>query len=288
MQGWDKKTKPAGWEPNPLLKEDDLDASDGCKPLDPIPAVSRDGGRTWKQFAPVIAAASDLAGYGEHGEGLFPFGRIAPLPDGTLGVMITRDSAKRIVHMIAAYFYTSGDSGATWQKRGLVVEGHAASEPAWLRLANGDLYTAVRLDLSDNTAPTAIGGLNAYRSTDNGRTWKGEGALTPPGQHPADLTRLPDGRVLLSYGVRNQGDRGISVRVGDAEARIWSYPIRLVDNEGATDEPNLPQPRRDHGYPSTVVLADGTLVTVYYSRGMPSHHRYHVGVVRWKLPLARK
>ena len=55
-------------------------------------------------------------------------------------------------------------------------------------------------------------------------------------------------------------------------------------SRGATDQRFADQPGRDGGYPSTVVLEDGLLVTAYYSRGMPSHNRYHVGVVRWRLP----
>jgi hypothetical protein len=40
---------------------------------------------------------------------------------------------------------------------------------------------------------------------------------------------------------------------------------------------------RDGGYPATVQLADGTLVTAYYCKGTPAHTRYHVGVVRWMI-----
>ena len=179
-------------------------------------------------------------------------------------------------------FFTSADGGATWKKRGQISEGRKHSEADWIRLDNGHLFAAVRTDadLPDN--------VDAFRSTDDGRTWRFEGVLTLPYQNPGKLTRLPDGRILLSYGIRNNGLRGINVRVGDPEARRWAPPIYLVDLEGATDEPNLPNSKRDNGYPSTVVLADGTLVTAYYSRGMPSHHRYHVGVVRWALPPVTK
>jgi hypothetical protein len=88
--------------------------------------------------------------------------------------------------------------------------------------------------------------------------------------------------------VRNDGDWGINVRIGDATARFWSAPSRLVDLEGSTDEPTVARPHRDGGYPSTVVLADGTLVTAYYSRGVPAHQRYHVGVIRWTLSAIEK
>ena len=37
------------------------------------------------------------------------------------------------------------------------------------------------------------------------------------------------------------------------------------------------------GYPSTVQMADGTLLTAYYSNRVPQHQRYHMGAVRWVL-----
>ena len=126
--------------------------------------------------------------------------------------------------------------------------------------------------------------LDAFRSTDGGATWHPEGPLTLNGQHPADLTRLPDGRILLSYGVRNPGLWGVAVRFGDATAHHWTAPMVLVDFEDSSDHPRLADPRRDGGYPSTVVAADGTLVTAYYTRGIPAHYRYHMGVVRWLPP----
>ncbi|MGO8736725.1 MAG: sialidase family protein [Terriglobia bacterium] len=79
------------------------------------------------------------------------------------------------------------------------------------------------------------------------------------------------GRILLSYGVREQDHQGIAVRVSGDEGGTWSAPTWIVHLEGTTDG----------GYPSTVQLPDGVLVTAYYSNGIPQHQRYHMGVVRW-------
>lgn len=90
--------------------------------------------------------------------------------------------------------------------------GRIENETSWLRLANGDLYAAARTYGSSNVV--------ARRSTDGGRTRTREGDLTMPGQHPADLTLLPDGNVLLTYGVRNQGQWAVHLRTwGDPGAR---------------------------------------------------------------------
>ena len=135
--------------------------------------------------------------------------------------------------------------------------------------------------------PDNAHGLGGFRSTDLGRTWKEECLLTLPMQVPGDLMRLPDGRILLTYGVRNEGFWSICVRFGDATARTWSPAMCLVDLDGSTEEPRSLDPLRDGGYPSTVALADGTLVTAYYCRGIAAHNRYHTGVVRWKAPEAK-
>lgn len=236
-----------------------------ARTLQAVPAVSRDGGHTWTRF-PTLTEPLEPSG-----NALVPHGRIASLPGGELGAML---------YYSDAWFFTSADQGKTWQRRGQVTTDHLHNETNWIRLDNGDLLAASRGN--DNSC------VDAFRSTDNGVTWKPEGPLSLNGQHPADFTRLGDGRILLSYGVRNPGLWGVAVRLGDVTGRKWSAPMMLVDFETSSDHPQLADPRRDGGYPSTVALADGTLVTAYYTRGIPAHYRYHMGVVRWKPPLETK
>jgi photosystem II stability/assembly factor-like uncharacterized protein len=225
-----------------------------------IAAASRDGGRTWSRYGDV----PDLPGSLHH---LAPYGPIRPLEDGRAGAMLYGD---------ASYFFTSSDQGRTWQKRGQVGPPGGYNETAWIILANHDLYAAARSGDEH--------GLDGFRSSDGGVTWRKECPLTLPLQHPGDLLRLPDGRILLTYGVRNEGLWAVCARFGDPTARDWSAPLCLVDLEGATDEPRSADPLRDGGYPSTIALSDGTLVTAYYCRGIASHNRYHTGVVRWRAP----
>lgn len=255
--GWNMR-KPAGWRPNPLEKASHGTFFADANTLDPIPAVSKDGGLTWSSYSPVISGQDN---------GYTPYGRIGSLPGGELGLMMYTD---------VAGFFTSGDDGRSWKRRSSVSEvSKAYNEIAWVVLENGELYAAARTGDDQR--------LVGLRSVDEGRSWTKERDLTLSMQHPADLTHLPDGRLLLSYGVRNEGGWGIWVRFADATAKFWSAPMMLVDLEGATDQRLDSHPQRDGGYPSTIVLEDGTLLTAYYNRGMPSHNRYHVGVVRWSL-----
>lgn len=70
---------------------------------------------------------------------------------------------------------------------------------------------------------------------------------------PSHLLRLQDERLLMTYGHRrvSMGNRApISLDHG----RTWSEPL-VLSADGNTG---------DLGYPSTVELIDGTLVTVWY------------------------
>jgi hypothetical protein len=211
---------------------------------------------------------------GTDGTALIPHGRIIPLSNGKLGV---------IFYGASVYFFTSGDGGITWQKKGQLMTERVQeierthNETNWLPLENGDLF-AVSRTYGDRI-------LEAFRSVDGGTTWKSEGALTMPSQHPGALLRLQDGQLLLTYGTRNTGHRGISVRVGDPTARKWSDPLALIDFEDLPVAAGAKRPT-DGGYPSTVVTSDGILVTAYYTASIPSHPRYHMGVVRWRLDPA--
>jgi hypothetical protein len=235
------------------------------KSMNPIPAISRDGGRTWVQHAAVPPLP------GPAGAALVAWGRISPLPDGKLGVMLYRASV---------YFFTSADGGVTWQKRGQLMPeqkeelDRTHNETTWIPLANGDLY-AVSRTYGDRI-------LEGFRSVDGGTTWKSEGALTLPSQHPGDLVGLPDGHILLTYGTRNSGHRGISARVGKPTAHRWSDPFSLVDFEDSPVPVGSKHPT-DGGYPSSIVRPDGLLVTAYYTASVPEQQQYHMGVVRWRL-----
>jgi len=244
-------------------------------------AISKDSGFTWTRQAD-LTQTGRAGGIGF----LIPYGRIEALPDGTLGAMLYGEGV---------YFYVSRNRGETWQLKGTLdgpTPGLAYSaqynETTWITLSNGDLYAAARSfpkkELHGGTS------LDGFRSVDGGATWTKEQALALPNQIPADLMHLPDGNLLLTYSSRNAGSRAIWFRIGSPDARGWSAPTLLVDLGGSAETQYASDPRYkdmdfapDGGYPSTVLAADGTFVTVYYVRGVPAHQRYHMGVVRWRL-----
>jgi photosystem II stability/assembly factor-like uncharacterized protein len=89
-------------------------------------------------------------------------------------------------------------------------------------------------------------------SADGGKTWSKPRSIGVWGL-PSHLMRLKDNRLLMTYGHR-RAPLGNQARVSTDHGRTWSEPI-LLSADGITG---------DLGYPSTVELDDGTLVTVWY------------------------
>ena len=84
--------------------------------------------------------------------------------------------------------------------------------------------------------------------------WSKPVQVTRDDEHPADLIQLKDSRVLMVYGERN-APRGIRAMIS-ADGRTWDNSKSIVL---ADDAPN-----RDCGYPSSVEIAGGKVVTLYY------------------------
>lgn len=227
--------------------------------LPPWVCRSSDQGRTWsvdKSRAAVFFPQG--ADYDDRGQRMIkPFGDILTLPGGRLAASFYHDYG-------AVWIHFSNDDGRTWPEAAVLSADHRG-ETAILRLRSDRWLAAARIERGPD-AKTPPLGLELFVSENEGRTWTQQGPLTAPNQHPAHLQRLKDGRILLTFGMRDIG--AIGVRVSDDEGRTWRPTATL-----------LSLGRGDLGYPSTVELADGALVTAYYY----SRPAYHMGVVRWRL-----
>jgi Neuraminidase (sialidase) len=233
------------------------------KILKPWVNRSSDGGKTWTRSESVtIPKELDY---------LVPFGDVIKVSGKVLAAPFyyertdwsaARDPKRKRTG--TSYLLFSKDDGLTWGEA-VVIAPDDYNETAVLRLGP-DRWLAATRTFGD-------GHLDLYVSKDEGRTWTQSGPLTLPSHHPAHLMKLADGRILLTYGIRERNHQGIGIRLSDDQGQTWKAPTRLVNLEGTTDG----------GYPATVQLTDGTLVTAYYSNGIPQHRRYHMGVVRWKI-----
>lgn len=241
--------------------------------LNPIISRSADGGRTWEKnvgaftgdWPKAARRKSSPAGY------LIPFGDIMPGQDGRLRVAMYGGNPG------GTFVYSSPDDGRTWGEPVPISGDAVINEPALFHLGEGRWLAAARLD-----------GLDLYSSHDDAATWVHRGILTGPKQHPGHFMRLEDGRVLLTYGNREPGSqepkphrrlhrRRIEVLFSSDEGESWSKPIRVADVKG------------DCGYPSTVQLPDGRVLTAYYGQrelsldreGSVTRVGYLMEVVTW-------
>lgn len=212
--------------------------------LAPWLSRSADGGKTWS----IDRTSFPKTPVGEHG---VPFGDILAGKDGALRVAVYRGRPGE------TFVFRSPDDGKTWGEPARMSKDAVIDEPAIFHAGGGKWLAASR----DN-------GLDLDVSGDDATTWQRRQKLTGAQQHPGHFTRLKDGRLLLSYGNRVD-PKGVDVRFSDDEGKTWSEPLRVADFLG------------DGGYPSSVQLPDGQVLTAFYASRTASHPRYHMGVVVW-------
>lgn len=199
---------------------------------------SKDNGRTWSKPARDPAIHNFYTGNGH----VSPYGKIVQLGDGV--VLMTVYFAFFDERGNQSYIFRSTDGGKTFGDPVLV--GKHFNETGLAVLRDGRLLAAMRSEKGAHLAIT--------ESRDQGRAWSTPSQITSDSQHPADLIQLRDGRVLLTYGQRN-APRGIHAMISP-DGTTWdkSKDIVLAD-----DAPNT-----DCGYPSSVEVEPGKIVTLYY------------------------
>jgi Neuraminidase (sialidase) len=131
--------------------------------------------------------------------------------------------------------------------------------------ADGRLVVHVRNHNKANAGETL-----QTESSDGGKTWSEPHPIGVWGL-PSHLLKLKDGRLLMSYGHR-RAPFGNQARGSKDHGRTWSEAI-LISSDGTSG---------DLGYPSTVELADGTLVTVWYEK-LKGSPRAVLRQARWTL-----
>ncbi|MBI3942921.1 MAG: exo-alpha-sialidase [Chloroflexi bacterium] len=150
-----------------------------------------------------------------------------------------------------SYLIRSRDGGKTWGEPSLI--GVNCTETALLALPDGDVIAVMRDD-----SPQA---LHITRSADGGATWTQPAQLTGPRQHPADLLRLSNGDILMTYGNRQPPYR-VEGRVSHDGGRSWNNTLLTFSGNLYGYNVTAPRPT-DLGYPSSVVQ-NGQGVTMYY------------------------
>ena len=212
---------------------------------------STDGGKSWSNRIPTLVNS--------------PHGPIQ-LKDGRLlyvGKQLWTEEKKIGVAQ-------SKDDGETWQwladiptRAGDTVE-KGYHELHAVEAADGTLIAQIRNhnDAKGETLQT--------ESRDGGLVWSTPHSIGVWGL-PSHLLRLRDDRLLMTYGHR-RAPYGNQARISTDHGKTWSGPITLsADGKGG-----------DLGYPSTVELDDGTLLTVWYET-MRESPKAVLRQARWKI-----
>lgn len=130
--------------------------------------------------------------------------------------------------------------------------------------ADGRLVVHIRNHNAANAGETL-----QSESTDGGKSWSIPRPIGVWGL-PSHLLRLKDGRLLMTYGHRRV-PFGNQARISEDHGRTWSEPM-TISGDG---------PGGDLGYPSTVQLDDGSLLTVWYE-AMKGSPRAVLRQAHWK------
>ena len=168
----------------------------------------------------------------------------------------------------------SSDDGRTWTEP-VAIPTRPGDDPKQyhelhaVETADGRILAQIR-----NENPANDGETLQSESTDGGTTWSVPKTIGVWGL-PSHLLRLKDGRLVMTYGHRRP-PFGNQARLSADHGRTWSEPVTLsADGEGG-----------DLGYPSTVELSDGALLTVWYENPRESDQAV-LRQVRWRTPAAR-
>lgn len=204
---------------------------------------SEDGGVTW---SPVIATVVSSP----HGP--------TELKDGRL--LYVGKELRSTTHRFGSAVST--DDGKTWQWLSEIpsrpgdkprVEYH---EPHAVEADDGTIIAHIRNHHEADNNETL-----QTESKDGGKTWS-EPRLIGVWGNPSHLLKLRDGRLLMSYSHRRK-PYGNQARVSVDHGQTWSEAL-LISADGT---------HWDLGYPSTVELDDGSLLTVWYEarvKGQPA------------------
>lgn len=162
------------------------------------------------------------------------------------------------------------DDGQTWRWLAEIParDGDSPNEYHELHAveaADGKIIAHIRNHNKPNAGETL-----QSESTDGGKTWSVPKPIGVWGL-PSHLLRLRDDRLLMSFGHR-RAPFGNQARLSSDNGKTWSDPL-TISNDGAGG---------DLGYPSTVELADGSLLTVWYEQLKGNPHAV-LRQARWSL-----
>jgi sialidase-1 len=242
----------------PDLKNPNFQSTEGVIFLGGYVLQSGDGGKSWQGpfYPPHIEPEINYNAYGER----LPAYNRGALYEGKDGKIFWAVAASdsNSPKKTSSHLLISGDKGKTWKYSAPIASDEKASfnETSIYETPKGELVAFLRTaGLADQAC--------IARSTDRGKTFEAWERMGFQG-HPLHALRLPDKRVLLTYGYRHK-PYGIRARILNSECTDYATAPEIIlrDDGGTTDI----------GYPWGVALDKRrVLVTYYFSlNGGPQH-----------------
>ena len=172
----------------------------------------------------------------------------------------------------------SSDRGRTWRVVGRVpVAPHTTAanyhEPHMVELPTGRLIAAIRVEERSGISGMPPFTIMQTESADGGITWSVPRWVGFKGS-PPHLMRHSSGVLVMTYGYREK-PFGQRVAISRDDGTSWQGDWILRDDG----------PDHDLGYPATVELGDGSLLTVCYQKAAKDE-KCSLLWSKWKLPVA--
>jgi hypothetical protein len=217
---------------------------------------SDDGGKKWQpvEYPPHIKPEINFNAYGMP----LPAYNRGALCEGKEGSIFWAVAATDSPGKTSVYLLISDDKGITWNYSCPIAsdDSVAFNETSLYETPGGDIVAFLRTARLEDQACIA-------RSTDGGRSFGKWESMGFQG-HPLNALRLPDNRVLLTYGYRHR-PFGIRARVLNAECTDFETAPEIIlrDDGGNTDI----------GYTWPVMLdKNQVLVTYYFNKDNGTRH----------------
>ncbi|HUG18865.1 MAG TPA: sialidase family protein [Planctomycetaceae bacterium] len=212
---------------------------------------STDGGKTWTEPYSSIVNSPHGPIQLKDGRLLYP-GKELWHGEKRVGVAVSHDDGQSW-EWLADIPTREGDSRAEYH------------ELHGVETADGKLVVHIRNHNANHARETL-----QTESSDGGKTWSIPRSIGVWGL-PSFLTRLQDDRLLMSYGHR-RAPLGNQARLSEDGGKTWGEPLP-ISADGVSG---------DLGYPSTVQLEDGSLLTIWYEKMQEFPHAV-LRQAKWKL-----
>jgi hypothetical protein len=220
---------------------------------------SEDGGHTWSQKIPTLVNSP-------HGPCELSDGRLLYVGKKVAENFADGDRGSPFCAVVGVA--QSTDDGRSWQWVSEIapLQGHesgAYHELHAVQASNGDIIAHTR-----NHNDLHLHETLQTESRDGGHTWSTPHPIGVWG-FPAFLLRASDGRLITTVGHRREPN-GNQIAISEDDGKSWGEPLPInTDSAG------------DFGYPSTVELAPGRFLTLWYDR--KDREQTYLRLARWSL-----